>query len=498
MNRFLVALAVAVSAVLVLPGVASAVTIKEFPLTPGRTPGQVSPYYVKAGPDGNLWVVNRGTDNGILRISTAGAPQQPVEAGSPQDIAVGASGNVYWTETPAAAGGAGAIVRLGNGSIQRFNGLASPFGVAVNPYSIALTPAETIFTGMQISSTTPGANGIQGGCRIYGATFQLTCSFKDPAPVKSRYTSAVAVGAGDMWVAAFEENVLRRFAVPTGNTVDDEPVEGVTVALPANSGPSRMVLGPDGNLWITMFNANAIDRFSLTTAARTRFQLPPGLKGPTDITVGPDGALWFTEFLGNAVGRITTTGQIQEFLAPTAGSAPYGITTGPDGNIWFTQNATASIARLTLDAPGGPGGTGGGGGGVTDTVAPRFTEALDVSRSSFRPGTTSRRGTTFEFSLSEPAKVKITIERKASETGRKVNGKCVRRTRSNRKRQSCTRYTSLGSLTRDGRQGANAVKFSGKLNGRNLRGAYRASAVATDAAGNASKPSTVTFTVRSR
>jgi streptogramin lyase len=499
MNRFLVVLLVAMSAAIALPAVAGAVTIKEFPISPGATPTQVSPYYVKAGPDGNLWIVNRGTDNGILRVSTTGQPRlPPIEAGSPQDIAVGASGTVYWTETPSAAGGQGRIVSRGPGGIQQFGGLATPFGVAVNPYSIALTPGESIFAGVQVSSTDAGANGVQGACSIYGA-FELTCNFPNTAPVKTRYTSAVSVGARDMWVAAFEENVLRRYAVTPGGGVDDEPVEGATLTLPPNSGPSRMVLGPDGNLWIAMFTANAIDRFNLNTAARTRFPLPAGLKGPNDITVGPDGALWFTEFLGNAIGRITTSGQITEFPVPTAASAPYGITTGPDGAIWFTQNATATVGRLTLDAPGGPGGGGGGGGGggtVVDRVAPRFTEDLAVTRSSFRAGTSSQRGTTFEFSLSEPGRVEITIARKR--TGRRVNGRCVSPTRRNRSRSRCDLFTTVGTLRRDGRQGANAVRFSGRLNGRNLRGTYRASAVATDPAGNSSRPSRVTFTVTRR
>jgi hypothetical protein len=390
----------------------------------------------------------------------------------------------------------GAVVRwTAGGGIQRTTPLATPFDTPVSPYSLALGPNESIFTGVQVSSGDAEANGVQGGCNVLGA-FALTCAFRDPAPVKTRYTSAVAVG-NDMYVAAPEENVLRRFAATPGA----RPVEGFTVSLPAGSGPNRMVLGPDGNLWITMSGANAIDRFNLSTAARTRFALPPGVKTPHDITVGPDGALWFTEYAGNAIGRITTAGQITEFPVPTAASAPFGITTGSDGAIWFTQSASDKIGRLVLDAPGvqgtNPGG-GGGGGGVVDRVAPKFTEPLEATRSSFRRGTTSGRGTTFEFSLSEPAKVKFTIERKASEAGRKVDGKCVKRTRSNRRRSSCTRYTSVGSLTRDGRQGANAVKFSGNLNGSNLRGTYRASAVATDAAGNASQPSRVTITVRSR
>jgi hypothetical protein len=161
MRRLLTACAVLI-VLAALPAGARAVTIQEFPISPGRGPTQVSPYYVKAGPDGNLWIVNRGSDNGILRVSPAGrAVFPPIEAGSPQDIAVGGSGAVYWTQSPSAPGGNGSIVRWTPGGIQRLNGLANPFGVAVNPYSIALTPGESIFTGVQVSSADGGANGIR-------------------------------------------------------------------------------------------------------------------------------------------------------------------------------------------------------------------------------------------------------------------------------------------------------------------------------------------------
>jgi virginiamycin B lyase len=493
MRRLLVVI-LATVVVAVLPATAHAVTIQEFPL--GGPAGTQSPYFVKAGPDGALWVASRAL-GGIKRVSTSGQLLPPVAAVLPLDITVGASGTVYWTESATGPGANGAIARWTPGGIQRSTTPAAPFDVAFNPSSIALGPDESVFTGVQISSGDAGANGIQGGCSVYGA-MQLICNFEDDTAPRSRYTSAVSVGGRDLWVASYEENVIRRYAITPGGGVGNPPVEGATVGLPAGSGPLRMTLGPDGNLWVTMFDANRIDRISLNPFSRTPFPLPPGLKGPHDITVGPDGALWFTEYQGNQIGRITTSGQITEFPIPTAGSAPYGITTGADGAIWFTQNATNTIGRLVLDRPGQAGGPGGGGGGgVTDGVAPVFQEDLEVTRSSFRAGTGSGRGTTFEFSLSEPARVAITIARKRS--GRRVDGRCVAPTSRNRRRSRCDRYVEVGTLRVDGRQGANAVRFSGRLNGRNLSpGGYRASAVATDAAGNASSPSRVTFSVRRR
>jgi hypothetical protein len=175
-----------------------------------------------------------------------------------------------------------------------------------------------------------------------------------------------------------------------------------------------------------------------------------------------------------------------------------GIVAGPDGALWFTEQATGRLGRLVLDAPGTAGGpSGGGGGAIVDRAVPRFTRALAATRTSFRAGTGSGRGTSFEFALSEPARVVVTIARKRA--GRRVNGRCVEPTARNRRRPHCDRYVTAGTLRLAGRQGTNTLRFSGRLNGRNLSsGTYRASAMATDAAGNASRASRVTFTVRRR
>jgi hypothetical protein len=106
-----------------------------------------------------------------------------------------------------------------------------------------------------------------------------------------------------------------------------------------------------------------------------------------------------------------------------------------------------------------------------------------------------KRGTTLSFSLSEAATVRIAIQRRHS--GRRKGGRCVAPTRKLRKAKKCTRYVTVGALSRSGRAGTNRVAFTGRLKGRALaRGSYRFSITATDAAGNAaSRAGTSAFTV---
>jgi hypothetical protein len=279
-----------------------------------------------------------------------------------------------------------------------------------------------------------------------------------------------------MWGVLNETSQLQQFQV---DPPDAAPQGGALASLPAGSLPTRAVQGPDGNLWVTMTGANAIDRVRVSPFERTRFTLPGAGKTPTDIAVGPDGALWFTESDGNAIGRITTSGEITEFPVPTPGAHPTGITAGPDGNIWFTENTTGAVGRLAFDSPNSPSSGGGGGAQtVADRVAPRFTRA---------PRRTRRA---IEFSLSEAARVSLTVARRGK--GRRVDGQCVRSTRRTRHRPSCTRWVAVATLVQpNGRQDANRVSFTRRLR----RGTYRVRAVATDAAGNRSAAATTTFTV---
>jgi hypothetical protein len=107
-----------------------------------------------------------------------------------------------------------------------------------------------------------------------------------------------------------------------------------------------------------------------------------------------------------------------------------------------------------------------------------------------------RRGTRFRFRLSEEARVAITIQRRT--TGKRRGGRCVRRTERLRNRRNCVRWVKRGRVIRfAGRAGANSRRFSGRFGRRALKaGRYRARAVATDMAGNRSRPKTVGFRIR--
>jgi streptogramin lyase len=118
----------------------------------------------------------------------------------------------------------------------------------------------------------------------------------------------------------------------------------------ANSSPTGIIRGPDGNLWFTEYMGNRIGRIT-PTGRVTEFPLPTANSAPLGITNGPDGNLWFTETDAKQIGRITVAGTITEYPVPTANSNPGGITAGPDGALWFTEANTYGncwIGRITV------------------------------------------------------------------------------------------------------------------------------------------------------
>ena len=137
--------------------------------------------------------------------------------------------------------------------------------------------------------------------------------------------------------------------------------------------------------------------------------------------------------------------------------------------------------------------------------APPRVSRVGQSHSTWREGTkvasfSSRRkrrppvGTTFSFALDVPARVRLAFTQKQG--GRRVAGRCVARSRKNRRKPACTRVVTRGALSFAGHAGRNAVAFSGRLSrSRRLKpGRYTLVIVATKA-GLRSSPRRLRFEI---
>ena len=127
-----------------------------------------------------------------------------------------------------------------------------------------------------------------------------------------------------------------------------------------------------------------------------------------------------------------------------------------------------------------------------DHIAPQLTR-LTLARSFTRA-----KGTKLRFALSEAAQVSLTFSQ--PRTGRRVGSACRRTTKRNRRRPPCRVANVRGRIVLNGKQGANEVLFKGRLSARRqlAGGRYTLSAVAVDAAGNASAAATRRFAISTR
>jgi len=104
-------------------------------------------------------------------------------------------------------------------------------------------------------------------------------------------------------------------------------------------------------------------------------------------------------------------------------------------------------------------------------------------------------GTTFSFTLNEPARVSFAFTQRVG--GREMSRKCVAQTKTNRRKHACKQTVTRGTLSFTGHAGTNRVSFQGRIShSLELRpGTYTLIITATNAAGQRSAPKQLTFTI---
>jgi streptogramin lyase len=162
----------------------------------------------------------------------------------------------------------------------------------------------------------------------------------------------ITVGAdGNLWFTESSNNALGRI------TPDGGVTEFPLTALQTSNGPAGITSGPGGLLYFTEGNVGRIGRIdplagsddailaSLTQSAALPSGAGAALNG---ITEGPDDNLWFTEPGSGNMGNVTPDlATLQEFPTPTSASHPAGIAVGPDSALWFTDAVNDTIGRIT-------------------------------------------------------------------------------------------------------------------------------------------------------
>jgi streptogramin lyase len=172
-----------------------------------------------------------------------------------------------------------------------------------------------------------------------------------PLPTADSFPTMIASGAdGNLWF--LEDRAHQIGKITPGGTITEYPVPNVGNFSVELVGIST---GPDGNMWFTGRYGNPEQGTASGTIGRITPDgsimefAPPSHDYPYSIAAGPDGNLWFAEAWANKIGRINKSGVVlDEFPVPTGKSLPNDIAAGADGNMWFTEFDGHQIGKITM------------------------------------------------------------------------------------------------------------------------------------------------------
>jgi hypothetical protein len=479
----------------------------------------------RLSPDGLSWTQVVGGTTPINRSTTQSGDY-------PSLASVGGIPHVSWVECDAGDCTGNHETRVarydsGSNTWVEIAGSPSPINQSVNGDSnySSLTSIGGVPYVAWAETDGPGTNSEIRVARLNGAgtAWDKVGQASDPASPINRsgtnnasFTSLAAIGGVPYvaWTECDASNCSGNYQIRVARLNDagsgwDEVVGGTS---PINFSPGETALDPKlSSIAGVPYLAWREECPGCNDDYRIRAgRLEPDFRGQSE-TVGDTGA--------------TLTTNVRTYGVPYPIAFQYGAGAGLGTQTVATSAQSGNAGSASLSQPIGgltPGGTyswraiGTDGTHATgasstrtfatkDTAAPDLTASLTNKR--FRlagdetPVSARRkrtpRGTTFKYTLSEAAKLRITIERATK--GRSVKGKCRRQTKRNKAKRRCTLYKRAGTLTRSGNAGSSKARFSGRIGRKALKRArYRAKLQATDAAGNVSKTRALAFAIVKR
>ena len=150
------------------------------------------------------------------------------------------------------------------------------------------------------------------------------------APVRTG-PSAVAAGAGSVWVANVNDDSVSKIDPQTDSSVQ---------TIPVGNAPSGIAVG-GGFVWVTNSLGGTVSRIDPNT--NTPVQTIPVGNGPLGVAYG-EGAVWVANSTDRTVTQIDpVTGKPQHTIPVAAGAD--GIAVG-EGAVWVTSESDGSLSRI--------------------------------------------------------------------------------------------------------------------------------------------------------
>ncbi|MBE3560292.1 MAG: SMP-30/gluconolactonase/LRE family protein [Ktedonobacteraceae bacterium] len=212
--------------------------------------------------------------------------QQLTLPSAPNDIALDAQGNVWFTEL-----NADSIGRLDprTGIFRHYPLTAIKSVQTLNPYGITVDAHDLIWF------TEAATNRLGSLDPITGQIRQFT--------VRGTVVPLMEVASdaqGIIWATGFSGNLLLKF--------DPATTTFTTYIAPSTHNNTGSLYGltitADRAIWLTVAAENVIARFEPASHLFTYYRIPTASSLPLGIAAGPDHTLWFTEAGGNKLGML--------------------------------------------------------------------------------------------------------------------------------------------------------------------------------------------------
>jgi virginiamycin B lyase len=245
----------------------------------GRPIGQ-NPYF---DPDGNVWMTDRGSRNGIVKLDPRNVTWEAYplpERGIPHGITVDSKGIVWWGET-----------------------VGSKFG-RLDPKTGKMDRYPIDATGL----------------------------------FKTRGHDPIVDADDNIWLTVIRGNRLAKYDAKTGKISLYEPPT-------ASSYPYGADKDKAGNIWISQFTQCRMAKFDPKEEVFTEYPaLTAYEEDPFCLirrgSVDKNGMVWYGVFSNGKIGKLDpATGKMVEYKMPVAFAEPYDIWPDNDNNMWIADGA---------------------------------------------------------------------------------------------------------------------------------------------------------------
>lgn len=216
-------------------------------------------------------------------IQAPGSNQQTLPV-APNDIALDARGNVWFTELNNDAIG---MLNRQTGTFKHYQIGAKKTVQVINPYGITVDPQGMVWFTESSSNHLGRLDPTNGNMRIF------TTQNKTDALMEVTHD-----GHGNIWATGFTNGLLLRCDEKTGQLI--------SYHAPGNKPGAiyGIAAAPTGELWMTVPTHNAIARFDPTSGHFTYYPLPSENAFPLGLITDKKQAIWFTEAGSNKLGEL--------------------------------------------------------------------------------------------------------------------------------------------------------------------------------------------------